>query len=134
MNPDSRSVQLETTREIEVIVYPPIASSGCGGGMCSCGPDPTRVLFQRLDEIQGRFGDRLRVEVAKYRTDAQLRQAMDKLNLALKASDNDYLVSEDNLAVVLTTATPILIINNVIISSGSVPSSDMLSKYLESIV
>ncbi len=133
MNLTSLATESKTAREITITVFPRLPARECGGRSCSCSPTSASpsanldLLLSRLDQLKPRFGDRLRVEVMEYTTTSEIQQAIEKLNLALRASNSNYVVSPQNLTMLLTAAAPVVIVNNVIIASGDLSAAQILN-------
>ncbi|MEM3587072.1 MAG: hypothetical protein QXO71_07130 [Candidatus Jordarchaeaceae archaeon] len=130
--------KVDVTKEVTVTVFPPLSGCGpssscCGPSMC-CGPsvnpfsgkDLMDELSQRLEEIKENFGNTVQIETVEYGTVSQLRHAIDRLNLVLKASGNDFVVSTKNFFIFISSAAPIIAVNNKIISAGSVPTREQM--------
>lgn len=129
--------KVDVTKEVTVTVFPPLSGCGpssscCGPSMC-CGPsanpfsgkDLMDELFQRLGEIKENFGNTVQIETVEYGTMSQLRHAINRLNLVLKASGKDFVVSTNDFYFFISAA-PIIAVNNKIISAGSVPTREQM--------
>ncbi len=130
------------TRQVTITIFPAFTNAGCGGGSCSCSPrssdlsagfDLTQAFIQKLDENKGGLGTDLQVEVMQYTTVPQLQQAVDRLKLVLDKSGHADVVLKTNLVDLLAGSTPILAVDDVLVTAGGFPAIDQLIAYIRTI-
>ena len=131
---------------VQIRVFPVAASSsGCdpNSGTCDCGTaedveliggrHPNEVLDERLTELRGRLGDLVSVEVANYGSNSAIYAGIDQLNAALIASGKDFMVSPTNFFTFISTLAPVVIVEDQIRFTRSVPDLDSLLSAVEQI-
>lgn len=84
-----------------------------------------------MGEIKETFGNTVKIETVEYETVSQLRHAIERLNLVLKASGNDFVVFPKNFPILMSSAAPIVAVNDRITSVGSVPSQEQMFAHIE---
>lgn len=130
-------------KKVTVTVFPPLSacgpSSSCCGPSACCGPstnpfsvqDPMEELSQRLGEIEGAFGNTVGIETVEYGTASQFRHAIERLNSVLKVSEMDFVASPGNFSILVSSAAPIIAVNDRVVSTGSVPTKEQMFAHIE---
>lgn len=138
-----QELQDDVTEKVTVTVFPTLSTCGPSSSCCvpsaCCGPSanpfssrgPMEELAQRIKEIRETFGNAVWIETVEYETVSQLRHAIERLNLVLKASGNDFVVSPGNFSILVSSAAPIIAVNDRIVSTGSVPTKEQMLAHIE---
>jgi hypothetical protein len=82
---------------------------------------PTRELLQKAEE---RFGDSVCIRIAKYETRAQIDEAIEWLNAALRGSGDNTVLDAQGFSTFIGSSAPILAVNNRLSFVGTIPNEN----------
>lgn len=135
----------QSSPKLTVHIFPaPSASSLCDpSSPCDCGigdsvavaageKHPNDVIREHVQAIEKALGGTIAVDVADYSSNNNIYAAIDKLNVALKASGKDFLVSPANFYAFVGTVGPLIAIDGQISFTRKPPSKEQLLNSIQS--